>query len=540
MEDKTKEGYDAINNELATVEASYAAIKIKMKESYKDRESANADAKTFNEMTLKIAKLKKLIEIREYYKNKFKGCQVDVFLEPPFDNCSILGYEKQTVDFGYDALKVTKKKVLVGVDYTGTVSTISNSINIRENGYYDNIFVLEHVIKSTKSSFYVRITKGTENNTIKFDDKSLTYIDVTHFKKPSKATIGYNLFKIFSYISSVALIAAFVMTILQTIGSNFIIGRRISKGKIESLGGGFVKFFSSPVLQIILLCLLLIYLGSKIVVFATTKHYNKSVPTKEYDIIKNMPTQIVNTIVILLAFTFFLFAHTVSFVYCAAPNLPYGEVSGIFSKLNFIQRFAEISHLETTRAFTFASNIEAAIYLGGVTISFCELVGMLYVIIRIFLIVIEILANNSAFYEVETAMEDRAKLTEKKLAEYETKFKEYNKTVVTIDDSNLFPGVIKRIPSVFDSESNFRNSKKIGQLQSGKFNPFRLFIPVILIPLMGIVFFVFDAIHDVCATNFFPGSNAVKLFGYFVLISISAGAGFIASKIYEKRSKLDN
>ena len=538
MEDRTKEGYDAINYELANVEATYKTLKIK--EAYKTREDAVTDAKTFNEMTMKIAKLKKLTEIKDFYKKQYKNCTVDIFLDPPFENCSLLGYEKQVLNIEYDALKAKKDKTLVGVGYSGTVSTISNSINLREDGYYDTIYVLKHIIKSAKVSYYVRITKKTSEKTISLNDKSFNYIDVAYFKKPSKTTIGFNLFKIFSFLSSFALIAAFIMIILQTIGCNFVIGRKISVGKLNSLSNGFVNFFSSPVLQIILLSLIGVYLVSQIIVISTIKHYNKIVSIKNYEMLKNIPTQIVNTIVILLVFTFFLFTNAVSFAYCAAPNLPYGESNGIFSKLTIIKRFADIAHLESTKSFTFASNLEAAIYLGGVAISFSELVGMLYVIGRIAFTIYEIIMIISNSSDIEMVLNERSKLTDKKLAEYEKMLKEFNENLVTIDDTQLFLGVIKRIPSIFDSESGLRESKKIKHIQNGRFNPAKLFVPAIFIPLICIVFFVFDAIHNVCATSFFPGSNFVKIIGYFVLIAISFGAGIITGKIYSKNNKLDD
>lgn len=537
MEDRTIEGYTALQDELKNLQTSLT--KLKLKDSYKDSDTAGEHARAYNDIRMRIEKINKLLEVREYYLKQYKGCVVDVFLEAPFENCSLLGYEKQTIDVAYEALKPKKEKVLVGVDYRGTVSTINNSVTLKEEGYYDDIFVLEKVTKTVKTSFYVRVTKQNEN-TLKLDDKSFTYIDVCYFKKPSTATAKFKLFKIFNYISSFTLIAAFIITLLQTIGSNYIIGRQVSKGNLANLGEGFVKFFTSPALQIILLSLIAVYFISQIIVIICTKEYNKCVSTKNFEMLKNIPTQIVNTLTLITAFIFFMFTNTVSFAYCAAPNLPYGAASGIFSNVGIIEKFAEIAHLETTRTFTFASNVEAAIYLGGVAISFCELLCMLYVVTRIVVTVIEILIHYNNISEIEEDMYERTKLNEKNITEYENKLKEFNKNLVIIDDFNLYPGVSKRVPSVFDSESNLRKSRKISHLQNGRFDPYRLFFATIIVPIIGITFLVFDGIHDLCATGFFPGSNFAKGACYVVLIVILGGIALLGFKTHERNGKLDD
>lgn len=541
MEDQTQQGYESLDKEFKDLQAKFSKFKVKDFYSENESDKASEDARTFNEMSIKIARIKKSTELREYYQKKFKGCRVDVFIEAPFENCSLIGYEKHTLELEYDAFKPLKQKIIVSDgSYSGTISTVSNSINVSQDAHYETIYQLQHITKTIKVSFYVRVMKEDADSTIKFDDKSLTFIDVALFKKPKQATTGFKLFKIFSYISSCTLLAAFVITILQTIGSNYIIGRLISKGKLENLGTGFVNFFNSPALQIILISLTALYLASQIIVFVTAKHYNSSVPTREFEMLKNVPTQIANTAFMLITLTFFMFTNAVSFAYCAAPNLPYSTASGIFSNLDFIEKFAEIAHLETTRAFTFASHGDAAIYLAGVAISFSELVGMVYVLVRILMSVIEIVGIYTNISSVEQDMYERSKLTDKKLAEYETKLKEFNKNLVIIDDANLHPSITKRVPAVFDSESNLIPSKKIQHIQKGRFNPFRLFIPACVLPLIGVVFLVFDAIHDLCATNLFPGSDFVKIAAYLVLLATSSGAFTIAIKINEKCSKLDD
>lgn len=539
MKDRTQEGYEAIQDELRNLESSHRELQLKIKESYKDRESAAADARSFNDISFRIAKLKKRDDIKAFYEKKYPGCTVDIFLEPPFENCALLGYEKQLVEVSYDAMRIKKDKVLVGVDYVGSVSTVSNSVNVREIGNYVDIYLFNPTIKAKKVSYYIRITKAGGNK-VELDDKAYTYIDAVYLKKPTKPNVGFKLFTIFNHISKISLFTAMLMIVLRVVGSNFVIGRMVSRGKIESLGAGFVGFFNSPVLYIMLLSLIGIYIVGQIGVIVTAKHYNDALSTKDFEKVKNVPTLIVNTIVMLSCLGFFLFANTISFAYSAAPHLPYGEFGGIFGGLGYVERFASIAHAEATRAFTFATNLDAAIYLSGVAISFCELVGVLLLLFRMLLLFTEILLDfGSNIPDAKDAMYDRSKLSAKKLAEYETKLKEFNQSLVYIEDKNLYPGVWDRELSVFSCESDFREGKKASYLHRGRFNPAKIFIPFSVIPLIGIVFFVFDGIHDLAATGFFPGSNFVKYAGYVIFIAISGGLWFLFAKVHEKCSKLD-
>jgi len=474
MEDRSLYSYEAMQKEMQTALAKLEASKLES--SYKSKDKADEKVKAYNEMLLLAAKYKKINEIRDYYMKKFQECFVDIFLESPFDNSMLLGYEKHTYEISYDAYKVEKDQVLVDVDRTASVSTVSNTVTVREAGVYKDIYVPVPIVKRKKVSFYVRVRKKVSLDTFKLDDKAFTYLDVVKFNKPTKPTTGYKLFKIFSYISKITLIPAFILVLLQTIGSNFIIGRLASYGKIESLGAGFVGFFTSPALRIILYCLIGIYLVSQIFVIINARHYNECVSSKEFELLKNTGTQIVNTVTILLAFTFFLFTNAVSFAYCAAPNLPYGEVGGIFGGLGFVQRFGEIAHLETTRAFTFANNGEAAIYILGVAISFVELLCMLYVIGRILFSIFNILKLYSDFSDIESDMIERGKTSEKKLTEYKNKLDEFNKNLISLEDKDICPGIYNRVPSMFNSESSFTNSKKVDQMLNGRLNIGKLFM----------------------------------------------------------------
>lgn len=538
MKDRSIHSYEAMQKELQ--DSLLKLENTKLESSYNSRDKADSKVSAYNEMLLSAAKYKKINEIREFYIKKYPDCFVDIFLELPFENSILLGYEKHIYYIEYDAYKVRKEQVLVDVDYRGSVSTTNNTLTIREQGVYKDIFVPEAIVKRKKVAFYVRVRKNVSLDTLKLDDKAFTYIDVVKFNKPSKPSTGYKLFKIFSHLSNIVLAVAFIMVLLQTIGCNFIIGRQVSYGKIESLGAGFVGFFTSPVLKIVLYALIGIYVASQVFVIINAKHYNERVSTKDFELLRNTGTQIINTIAIVVVFAFFMFTNSVSFAYCAAPNLAYAENGGIFSGLGFVQRFGEIAHLESTKAFTFATKGDAAIYILGVALSFTELLCMLYVVGRILFCIFNIFQINNNFYFVEEAMHERAKLSEKKLAEYKDKLDEFNRNIITIEDKDLCPGIYDRVPSIFSSESNFRSGKKVHQMLNGRLNFGKLFSPIIFIGLISLCFLIFDGVHNACATNLFPGSGFVKFFAYLVAAMIFFGGTWLTIMVWLKAGKLDD
>lgn len=537
MEDKTKDARDALLAEVAIMQKECETVSIQ--DEYKTEDAAKADAEKADQFNFKSERLRVMKGMMDHYSEKYKGCRADVFYEPPFDNCSLFGYEKHFANVTYYTYKVKKTQVLVNVGYKATVSTTSNSVNVREEGDTVDIYYLEGYYKTVKCPYFVRVMKEDNEKQVKLNDATFDYIDVKYFNKSKEKTTGLKLYNIFNYVNLSALLASFIMILLQTIGCNFVIGRLISKGKLASLSEGLVNFSTSPVLKIILLSCIGIYFVSYIGLLVTTKYYNNCISSRDFSLLKNIPTQIVNFITMLLVFSCFMLCNSVSCAYCSAPGFPYGEASGLFSGLGFVKKFAEIAHLESTRAFTFASHADAAIYLAGVTISFCELVGMLYVIAKMVFTILKIVALSSDMWDIEKALTDRAKLTDKKIEEYAKNLKEFNENIMDISDADLYPSTIKRIPSIFDSKSNLRESKKIKQLQNGKFNPARFLALLNIIPIMGIVFFVFDGIHDLCVTGFFPGSNVVKYFGYVVLMAISFGITYLATK-FVKALHLDD
>ncbi len=527
-------------NSWAEIQERFNALQaqsqsINLKNAYKKREDAIADKNSFNKLQKETMIMKTMIDLYKEYSKK--GVEVDIFTEPPFENCSMLGYEKQYVKIDYSAFKVKKDKVLTSVQVKGTVSTISNSIQTHEYGNYTDYFYLAEAQKSVKQAYYVRRRKPSEeaNVELSYDDNLVNYVDVNCFNKSTEKTKGYIFYKVSQFINRISLLAGMLCLLFMFIGNNYIIGQCLAYGKTTELGELFLKIFNTP-FEIAALACLGLYLVSSIMKMCSVKHYNNLVSSAEFAKMENIYAIALKTALTIIAFLVAIYTNAMNYCYVQAVYEPYNNYQSLFSGFPLVDKFAEVCARPESYQYAFDNFGQASIFLGGISISLTGLLIPVLVIVKTVFVAFDF----KRLYEVEGKLIKRKEFVDskKKQQNIEKKFKAINESLITFDSRSRSRQVYKYVPAVFDSNSEIIESQKTNRIKNGKFNFGMLFYAIALVFIPLLTFLIYDSVTDLCALKTITWFG--KLCLYWVVLSGASAVLTFAVKFSLNKNKLDD
>ncbi len=534
MESEKRDSVSEIKSRFTALQSRLKDISIQSM--YRSESQASVDKDKYNSLEKDTKITGKMVELlKEYSKN----CEVDIFSEPPCENCSLLGYEKQYVKIELKVFKIKKSKILASVDVKGYVSS-DGSISTQEHGNYIEVYNLVPKKKVIRQAFYVRKRKKLDKETakLKLDDETIRYIDVKHFNKATEETAGYKLFKVSSWINKISLCVGLLCLFAMFIGNNYIIGQVLLKSKSPNISKTFLNIFNVP-FEITSLACLGVYLISAIMKICTIKHYNNSLSVTDFNKIINKYNYISDIAFVVLTFAITIFINAINLTFAKALYEPYNKYNSIFENFPLVSQFAELCKINDSFSFKFSSYGDGAIFLSCLSLSFTGILIPIGIILKEVFLVIDFCSMPSDFFEIDMKIIKRAELAkaEKKTEKIAKKFNEINESLITFTPGTRSKSVYKFIPAVFDNKSELIESKKIRHIKSGKFFASRLLYPILAIMPSTIVFLVYDAFKDLCALGMIGSPG--KIFLYALFFGIMAGIIAVTTKNFDTRKELD-